>query len=770
MTRIEICLKVNFKKMVSDRDALNHIVCHVALLCSLPTDIQAEVVPLILGGGDVMAAAETGSGKTGAFCLPIVQIVHERLRLAEQGSDREHKRQATEKGGGQSGTGEERCAGSEPCTLNLQDRSSIVAVSDDGLVCQARSDREWGGCRATGCIRQGKTFFEITVEDEGLCRVGWALRDASLDIGTDQMSFGFGGTGKKSHGRKFEDYGEAFGLHDVIGCWIDRDAGAIGFVKNGKDLGKAYDIPPKMKDQGLYPAVCLKNAQVAFNFRESVFPLCVPEDFKQFAQVGELVQQGAVKDEQLKLPLALILEPVRDLAEQTKDVLSNFALHLRNPSVQVSLVIGGESAASQVKEIKSGAAIIVGTPGRVQDLVKRGELDVSGVKYFVLDEADALLEAGHRDMILSIFRRLSGTGTGIDRLQTLLFSATLHSPTVTRLSNEICQNPMVVDLKGANALPDAVDHALVMVDPTEDRTWLQSMPKVWTDKIHDVDPPLAPDSSGDDAWSCAVKILKPRLLHRLVDSHNVDQALVFCRTNFDCENLERFLNQLDQSSSSSPEKMLTGDKRKRRSMYSCAVLAGARSMDERRAALDSFKEGHVRFLIATDVAARGIDISGLPYVINMTLPDKREDYVHRSGRVGRAETPGLCISLVSSVPEKVWFCKKKGLKPWLKPTKENTSASKKGHAIWMNEKTILGEIEDRLGAGIVSLLPDMSLPESLEGSRYGKKTKKMATEDETIAKEVAQRVEASRESVKRLAQLEHEAQRSFFLMKTMWNR
>ncbi|WPT11010.1 ATP-dependent RNA helicase Ddx1 [Picochlorum sp. SENEW3] len=727
---------------------------------SLPTDIQAEVVPLILGGGDVMAAAETGSGKTGAFCLPVVQIVHERLR----------SRCLTE--------AEDTDEVPTACVLSAQDRSSIVAISEDGLQCQARSDREWGGCRGTGCIyKEGKAYFEITVEDEGLCRVGWATRHGSLDIGTDTQSFGYGGTGKKSHGKKFEDYGESFGLHDVIGCWVDLSAKTLGFTKNGRNLGAAYTIPNALVKMPLYPAVCLKNAQVSFNFETSKFPKGYPDGCRPICDVCLLTNPLETSNTKAttdavsqKLPVALILEPVRDLAQQTKDVMENFARHLTDPAVPVSLLIGGESAAAQIKSIQAGAAIIVGTPGRVADLVQQGKLDISGVKFFVLDEADALLEAGHRDVILSLFRKVGTSGTGMNRLQTLLFSATLHSPHVMRLANELCQNAAFIDLKGMNALPDAVDHALVMADPEEDRTWLQSTPRVWTDRMHDVDPPLAPNSSGAEAWSCAVKCLKPRLLQRLIHGLDIQQALIFCRTNFDCENLEAFMNEIDKGVEESPDKSSVGDKRKRSSRYSCAVLAGARSMDDRRAALDAFKAGTIRYLIATDVAARGIDVSGLPFVINMTLPDKCEDYVHRSGRVGRADTPGLCISIVSSVPEKVWFCRKKGLKPWLNPTKENTSTKKGGHAIWLQEKLLLRDIEERLGTGIVPLQSDMSLPPSLLGSRYGKGGQPK-TEADAIALEVAARVEASRDSVKKLAQLEHEAQQTFFKLQSLgWSR
>ena len=129
-------------------------------------------------------------------------------------------------------------------------------------------------------------------------------------------------------------------------------------------------------------------------------------------------------------------------------------------------------------------------------------------------------------------------------------------------------------------------------------------------------------------------------------------------------------------------------------------------MDERRRNLRAFKEGDVRFLICTDVAARGIDVRGLPYVINATLPEKSEDYVHRVGRVGRADAMGLAVSVVSSAPEKVWYCQKKGYKPWFKPSRDDRTA----HSAWIDEAESLRGVEKRLGAPVARLGADFSLP------------------------------------------------------------
>jgi hypothetical protein len=125
----------------------------------LATDIQAECIPLILGGGDVMAAAETGSGKTGAFCLPLLQIVHETLRDLAAGK-----------------------AGDDPklCAMSPSDRDAGFATTPDGLVCQAREANAWHGGRASIGAVKGRFYYEATVTDEGLCRVGWSTRTAKV--------------------------------------------------------------------------------------------------------------------------------------------------------------------------------------------------------------------------------------------------------------------------------------------------------------------------------------------------------------------------------------------------------------------------------------------------------------------------------------------------------------------------------------------------------------------------------------------------------------
>lgn len=135
---------------------------------TLPTDVQAEAIPLILGGGDVLMAAETGSGKTGAFCLPILQIVWETLKDIQEGK--------TAKAISIPQTSLE-------WTMSFFDRTEALAVTPDGLRCQSRDQTNWHGCRATkGVHTKGAYYYEATVTDEGLCRIGWSTQSVSRPV------------------------------------------------------------------------------------------------------------------------------------------------------------------------------------------------------------------------------------------------------------------------------------------------------------------------------------------------------------------------------------------------------------------------------------------------------------------------------------------------------------------------------------------------------------------------------------------------------------
>ncbi|KAK3085895.1 hypothetical protein FSP39_010136 [Pinctada imbricata] len=393
---------------------------------SLPTDVQSEAIPMILGGGDVLMA----------FCLPIIQIVYETLKDQQEG-----------KGARQSG--------------------KSAAIDPEGTLCQARDPQGWHGTRSNKAVfGGGKYYYEATVTDEGLCRVGWSTDKATLDLGTDKFGFGFGGTGKKSWGRQFDSYGEAYGMNDVLGCWLNLDKGEIRWSKNGMDLGKAYDIPPHLKNEKFYAAVTLKNAEMQFNFGDQAF-----KHPPQFGFIGlskapkdhfinsKIVGSGTINSKPApNAPQAIIIEPSRELAEQTYTQIKKFNVHLSNPSVRVLLIIGGVNVKDQVDVLQSGVDIVVGTPGRLEDLISTGKLALHQCRFFVLDEADGLLSAGYGDMINRLHQQIPKVTNDGKRLQMTVCSATLHSFDVKKMAERLMYFPTWIDLKGQDAVPETVHH------------------------------------------------------------------------------------------------------------------------------------------------------------------------------------------------------------------------------------------------------------------------------------------------------------------------
>jgi ATP-dependent RNA helicase DDX1 len=701
-------------------------------------------------------------------------------------------------------------------------------------------------------VTSGKHYYEAEVTDDGLVRVGWSARDsARLDaLGTDALSWGYGGTGKKSHGGAFEAFGANGGVPyakgDVVGCALDCDEGRISFFKNGEavdggdgvafalDLEKVFGRREKNPRAGsargirapaLFPAVCLKNAECVLRFgteRGDAFAHAPPSGYAAIAKaaVGQWVAGDDDDDDDEEIlpaapivsassprtPRALIVEPTRELAEQTYAFFDAFATHLVRPTVAAALFVGGgggrDSKKTQTEALTRGAGcdVAVGTPGRVLDLVESGVLDLRDVRFFVLDEADALLDAGNRGVIERIRARLPGGAADASRnasakvkatfgrVQTLLFSATLRSPVVRRLAEQMCVTPTWVDLKGYDHVPDAVLHAMVVVTGTDGgsrggasaanapnairQSRLAELATARTDEAHAATKPG--DRDAKDCASHAIKVNKLLMLVHAIDAidaieltSNVDanrrRTLIFCRTNFDCERVVAFLADVANERGVANERS-----------WSARSLGGALTNDERRANLAAFKNGQVAFLVCTDVAARGIDVRGVPFLINATLPETAEEYVHRVGRVGRAGAPGVALSLVADVPERVWFVRKKGLKPWLRTPV--SAADVKEHTVWLDEPGAMVKIEARLGEEIARLEAETSSSSSLTDSltRFLEANKArvdvrsgavVRPEDAAASAELAARLELYAPATRRLAQLEVDAQISFWSLK-----
>lgn len=654
----------------------------------LPTPVQDEAIPLILGGGDVCVAAETGSGKTGAFVLPCLQLVHETLR---------DKATCYTSYSGDTSPTAARALDAE-CRFGVNDKDSVVTVDTTGLVAVSDVER-WSGLRATGTVMRGRAMFEISIVSAGLVRVGWATPYSSFELGKDARSFGYGGTGKKSFNRIFTDYGAPFGDGDTIGCLVDRDQRTIQFSKNGTMFPVAFEIPSSLDSTPLKPAVCGKRFKVKlrssppFQFPVTGYSAVLPEPPRPAQPASGTTTSNE------RTPLCVIVEPTRDLARQTFDVITRYQGYLDNPKLRAELVVGGSGSDDKQQMARfrdDGVDIVVGTMTKLAYGIQRSFVNLSRLCYLVLDEADELISQDAQRHDLFTIKNSSQA----QKVQTLFFSATLDSPHVRSAIDNLTVNATWINLKGKLGIPETVHFVCYMVDPHRDSLPCANAirsPEILppTDGVH----PIVTNSStvtDPERLSQRVKLWKPQIAIAIADTIGMDSCLIFCRTNVDCNQLESYLTQLGGGRQFRPGAL------GKENPYSCVVLGGMRSQEERQRNLQHFKDGEVRFLICTDVAARGIDIAGLPFLIMMSLPDDPYLFFHRVGRVGRQDKMGLAVSLVSDVPEKVWYhtCGDRGRNCTNRHLREDG-----GCCIWYNERAYMETIEAKLGTSIPQMHP-----------------------------------------------------------------
>jgi len=273
----------------------------------------------------------------------------------------------------------------------------------------------------------------------------------------------------------------------------------------------------------------------------------------------------------------LILTPTRELTAQVYESVCTYGKHL---PFFAEAIFGGVSIKPQIQKLQRGTDIVIATPGRLLDLVHQQHVDLSSVQYFVLDEADRMLDMGFIRDIKKIIALLPV------KRQNLFFSAT-YSSEVSALAEQILNEPVEIAVAKRNAAADAVSQLIYPIK----------------------------------------REYKRELLSYLIGNGHWQQVLVFVRTK---HGADRLCKQLVKDG------------------IRCMALHGDKSQGARIRALDQFKTGGITALIATDVAARGLDIDLLPHVVNFDLPQVAEDYVHRIGRTGRAGAEGQAISLVDS--------------------------------------------------------------------------------------------------------------------------
>lgn len=434
--------------------------------------------------------------------------------------------------------------------LSFRDRSDNLVLAADRLLCQSKGNF-WQGVRTNrGLVKDAKTknrfYYEAHFTEPGLARVGWSFSHATHDLGTDAAGWGYGGTAKKSHSKNFENYGVTFGEKgDVIGCLIDLDAGEMSWFVNGKPQGVAFRFNPFQKP--IFPAICTKNAPLLLKLSSDTKPPAgstwvgdaLPSQFQSNPLDAQNQQEGSTVK---KAPKAVIIEPSRELAEQTYNCLQSFKKYLAD-EIKLLLVVGGANAKDQMRQLDDGVDIVVATPGRLDDLVASGSLLLHECLFFVIDEVDGLLQTGNKDLIMRLHKRIPRMFDDGKRLQMIVCSATLHNFDVKRLAEDLMYFPAWVDLKGEDSVPETVHHVVVKVDPRTDLTWKSLKTSIQTDGVHKSSD-LNFNQPSAETLSEAVKLIKGELVVQAINKFNMDQGIIFCRTKVDCDNLERYLNKI----------------------------------------------------------------------------------------------------------------------------------------------------------------------------------------------------------------------------------
>ncbi len=281
---------------------------------------------------------------------------------------------------------------------------------------------------------------------------------------------------------------------------------------------------------------------------------------------------------------SLVITPTRELAIQIGESFSTYGRHT---NIKNTVIFGGVPQGAQTRALKQGIEVLVATPGRLLDLMEQGYVSLTDVKYFVLDEADRMLDMGFIHDIKKIIAKLP------KKRQTLFFSATMP-PTIVKLSHQLLIDPQKVAVDPVSSTAQTIQQYLYTTN----------------------------------------RDTKKSLLCHILENKEIEQVLLFSRTKHGADRIVRNL---------------------RKEKIACNAIHGDKSQNQRQKALKDFKNGDLRVLVATDIAARGIDIDKLRYVINYDIPNESETYVHRIGRCGRAGEEGIAISI--SEPEENVYIK-----------------------------------------------------------------------------------------------------------------
>ena len=341
-------------------------------------------------------------------------------------------------------------------------------------------------------------------------------------------------------------------------------------------------------ESGLSPEIIKAVSELGYESPTEIQKQTIPFILSDIRDLIALAQTGTGKTAAFSLPILdmiddtsrkiqlLVLAPTRELALQIAKDIKNYTKYL--PNVKTVAVYGGSSITDQIRNLRDKPQIIVGTPGRVIDLINRKALDFSNIHWLVLDEADEMLSMGFKDDLETILKETPETK------QTLLFSATMNKE-VERISKNYLTNPHRISIGAINAVKKNITHEYYVVNYRQ----------------------------------------KKEALKRLIDANPNQYSIIFCRTRMETQDVADFLMQ---------------------NGYAADALHGDLSQAQRDTVMKKFRLKNIDILVATDVAARGLDVNSLTHVIHYSLPDDPEVFVHRSGRTGRAGRDGVSMALI----------------------------------------------------------------------------------------------------------------------------
>ena len=341
-------------------------------------------------------------------------------------------------------------------------------------------------------------------------------------------------------------------------------------------------------ETNLSPEILKAIGELGFTSPTEIQKQTIPFISSDIRDLIALAQTGTGKTAAFSLPILdmiddgsrkiqlLVLCPTRELCLQITKDIKNYSKYMQN--LKTTAVYGGSSITEQIRSLREKPQIIVGTPGRVIDLINRKALDFSEIHWLVLDEADEMLSMGFKDDLETILSETPETK------QTFLFSATMNKE-VERISKNYLTNPHRISVGSINEVKKNITHEYYVVGYRH----------------------------------------KKEALKRLIDANPNQYSIIFCRTRMETQEVADFLMQ---------------------NGYAADALHGDLSQAQRDTVMKKFRLKNIDILVATDVAARGLDVNSLTHVIHFSLPDDPEVFVHRSGRTGRAGKDGISMALI----------------------------------------------------------------------------------------------------------------------------